>query len=62
MSDSQGWYIIKRHEGNCDIVPTQQLKSQEDTNILERWGSFSSAEDAIARRVGLIRAEKCKPV
>lgn len=62
MSDSQGWYIIKRNEGSCDIVPSQQVESQEDSNILERWGPFSSPEDAIARRVGLIRAGKCKPV
>lgn len=62
MSDSQGWYIIKLNEGNCEIVPSQQLKSKEDSNILERWGPFSSVEDAIARRVGLIRAGKCKPV
>jgi hypothetical protein len=62
MSDSQGWYIIKRNEGNCDIVPSQELETQEDTKILERWGPFSSREDAIARRVGLIRAGKCKPV
>lgn len=62
MSDSQGWYIIKRNESNCDIVPSQQLESQDDSNILERWGPFSSVEDAIARRVGLIRAGKCKPV
>lgn len=62
MSDSPGWYIIKSNEGNCDIVPSQQLESQEVPNIVERWGPFSSAEDAIARPVGLIRAGKCKPV
>ena len=62
MTDSQGWYIIKLKEGNCEIVPSQQLESKEDSNILERWGPFSSLEDAIARRVGLIRAGKCKPV
>jgi len=62
MSDSQGWYIIKLNEGNCDIVSSQELKSKEDANILERWGPYNSAEEAIARRVGLIRAGKCKPV
>ncbi|MFB2936436.1 DDE transposase family protein [Aerosakkonemataceae cyanobacterium BLCC-F154] len=62
MSDSPGWYIIKRNQGNCDIVPSPQVESQEDSNIVERWGPFSSVEDAIARRVGLIRAGKCKPI
>jgi len=27
----------------------------------QTWGPFSSQEEAIARRVGLIRAGKCKP-
>lgn len=62
MSDSQGWYIIKLNEGNCDIVSSQEMESKESTNILERWGPFNAAEEAIARRVGLIRAGKCKPV
>ena len=62
MSDSQGWYIIKLKEGNCDIVFSQEIDSKESTNILERWGPFNATEEAIARRVGLIRAGKCKPV
>lgn len=62
MSDSQGWYIIKLNEGNCDIVSSQEMESKESTNILEHWGPFNSQGEAIARRVGLIRAGKCKPV
>lgn len=62
MSDSQGWYIIKLKEGNCDIVSSQEIDSKESTNILEQWGPFNSQGEAIARRVGLIRAGKCKPV
>jgi hypothetical protein len=29
---------------------------------MERWGPFDSQQEAIARRVGLIRAGKCQPV
>jgi hypothetical protein len=28
----------------------------------ERWGPFASQAEAIARRVGLIRAGKCQPL
>ncbi|MEB3338482.1 MAG: hypothetical protein VKJ46_13525 [Leptolyngbyaceae bacterium] len=55
MSDSQTWYIIKQPDGHCEISPTPQAK-------LEQWGPFDSQGEAIARRVGLIRAGKCQPV
>jgi predicted transposase YbfD/YdcC len=61
MSNTQTWYIIKQNTGNCEIIPSQQF---EDNNpeIIEQWGPFNSQEEAIARRVGLIRAGKCQPV
>ncbi|WP_442944889.1 hypothetical protein [Nostoc sp.] len=34
----------------------------DNPEIIEQWGPFSSPEEAIARRVGLIRAGKCQPV
>ena len=30
-------------------------------NALKRWGPFKTQNQAIAKRVGLIRAGKCKP-
>ncbi|PZO50410.1 MAG: DDE transposase family protein [Phormidesmis priestleyi] len=30
-------------------------------NVLKRWGPFKTQSQAIAKRVGLIRAGKCKP-
>ncbi|MEM6714570.1 MAG: hypothetical protein AAGD09_17225 [Cyanobacteria bacterium P01_F01_bin.56] len=30
--------------------------------LTEKWGPYASQGDAIARRVGLIRAGKCQPV
>jgi hypothetical protein len=56
----QYWYIVKRPSQKCEIVPSEQV---EDNNpeIIEKWGAFSSPEEAIARRVGLIRAGKCQP-
>ncbi|MEH2254660.1 DDE transposase family protein [Nostoc sp.] len=61
MSNSQTWYIVKRSAGNCEIIPSDQV-SDDNLEIIEQWGPFSSQEEAIARRVGLIRAGKCQPV
>jgi hypothetical protein len=61
-NNSQSWYIVKRNEGQCEIVSTQEAQNQEPPDVVERWGPFDSKNEAIARRVGLIRAFKCKPV
>ena len=62
MTASPQFYIVKRSAGNCEILPQTiaQLEAQNPT-IIEKWGPYDSAEDAIARRVGLIRAGKCQP-
>jgi predicted transposase YbfD/YdcC len=61
MNDSQTWYIVKRSGGNCEIIFSNQI-ADDNLEIIEQWGPFSSQEEAIARRVGLIRAGKCQPV
>jgi hypothetical protein len=62
---TQTWYIIKQPQGTCEIVPSEQITedNQEINNpeIIEKWGPFVSQGDAIARRIGLIRAGKCQP-
>lgn len=66
-----GWYVVKLTEGHCDIWTHAQLEQQIDPGALEAttkgppteyWGPFASQAEAIARRVGLIRAHKCKPI
>ncbi|NDJ16652.1 DDE transposase family protein [Myxacorys almedinensis] len=66
MSQIEGWYVVKQPEGHCQIVSvsaqdweSSHAKPPEET---EKWGPFGSEGDAIARRVGLIRAGKCRPV
>ena len=64
MSDA--WYIVKQSDGHCKIVTAIDIKDIRDENgdasvEPERWGPFGSQEEAIARRVGLIRAGKCQP-
>ncbi|MEH1827549.1 MAG: DDE transposase family protein [Nostoc sp.] len=61
MNKSQSWYIVKRSGGNCEIISSDQV-GDGNLEIIEQWGPFSSPEEAIARRVGLIRAGKCQPV
>lgn len=61
MADSQTWYIVKRQSGQCEILPNDRVEGEEESSVVERWGPFASQGEAIARRVGLIRAGKCRP-
>lgn len=53
------WYIVKTADGPCQIVQANDIDDDTDQS---RWGPFGSQSEAIARRVGLIRAGKCQPV
>lgn len=61
MNNAQTWYIVKRSAGHCEIVPSNQTTEENDSAVQERWGPFTSQDEALARRVGLIRAGKCQP-
>lgn len=58
MISTQNWYIVKTQEGYCEII---NLKDKEAPAVEKYWGSFTSEAEAIAHRVGLIRAGKCQP-
>jgi hypothetical protein len=62
MHNSQKWYIVKRPDQSCEIIPSTQVEGENDPTLVDRWGPFDSQQDAIARRIGLIRAGKCQPV
>ncbi len=65
VSKSERWYVVKQSEGHCDIVASPKLDDPNSSNADEhptQWGPFDSQGEAIARRVGLIRAGKCQPV
>ncbi len=59
MSDKQFWYVIKQENGTCAVAVFE--KSQTKTPEQEQWGSFTSEQEAIAKKIGLIRAGKCNP-
>ena len=50
------WYIHKLPDEHCEISP-----ELTKPGTLQTWGPYPSQDEAIARRVGLIRAGKCKP-
>jgi hypothetical protein len=59
-AELETWFIIKLPSGQCTILPREQLEAQADGDM-KKWGPFASRADAIAHRVGLIRAGKCQP-
>ena len=72
---SATWYIVKQPDGHCEvmqdeIIPNEGMPdgasapegSSGGQQSSERWGPFESQGEAIARRVGLIRAGKCQPL
>lgn len=54
------WYVVKRPAGYCEIV-SNLVTGEDNPEIIEQWGPFTSQAEAISRRVGLIRAGKCQP-
>jgi hypothetical protein len=69
MSETN-WFIIKAASQQCQIVSAQSLDPLDpdasdpdtlDPQPTEKWGPFKTQNQAIAKRVGLIRAGKCKP-
>jgi hypothetical protein len=62
------WYIVKIANNTCQIITDEAILQRRgsaentDAEFIERWGPFESQSEAIAKRVGLIRAGKCQPV
>lgn len=58
MNSPQTWYITQQEDQTCTVIAmTNKLPETK----YSYWGPFNSQEEAIAKRVGLIRAGKCKP-
>lgn len=55
------WMIFQTKEGHCEILPVDQLTPQQQEQATT-WGPYESQGEAMAKRVGLIRAGQCKPV
>ncbi|NEZ56450.1 DDE transposase family protein [Adonisia turfae] len=57
--ESDSWHVIKQTDGHCEIFSQAELAQRGDSP--QMWGPFVSRAEAIAKRVGLIRAGKCLP-
>ncbi len=51
------WHVVQQPDGHCEIISQTKLAPDRPKS----WGPFASRADAIAKRVGLIRAGKCAP-
>jgi hypothetical protein len=60
MVEVKAWYVVQQATGQCIILSEQEQQAEAQTDQ-KQWGPFSSKGEAIARRVGLIRAGKCQP-
>lgn len=61
------WYILQQPDGYCTLQATQSdadgkpIAPEPVTPVLRRWGPYSTQAEAMAKRVGLIRAGYCQP-
>lgn len=60
MNEPAEWYVVKIASENCQIVSGSEL--EEMPEMTEKWGPYRTQGEAIAKRIGLIRAGKCQPV
>jgi len=61
MSDpasTEVWYIVKTAAGPCILQSASEFNADADA---QHWGPYATKAEAIAKRVGLIRAGKCQP-
>ena len=60
VENSENWYIVKQASEQCQILSEAELAALNGQES-EKWGPFKTKSQAIAKRVGLIRAGKCQP-
>ena len=56
MDNPDNWYIVKLADGTCTIIQAQQKPQDQRC-----WGRYATFAEAIDKRIGLIRANKCRP-
>ena len=63
MNSVRLWYVVKQEDGTCQVVSLEESTAKTpEQSAKSQWGGFNSEQDAIAKKIGLIRAGKCKPV
>ena len=58
-NNRQFWYVVQQSNGTCQVsgFATKQIKTPEQ----KQWGAYGSEQEAIAKKIGLIRAGQCQP-
>lgn len=59
-SPEANWYIVKQDSEQCQILSEVEQNALNNLELTQ-WGPFRTKSQAIAKRVGLIRAGKCQP-
>ena len=60
-SNGSSWYVIKQEDETCKVVELKQAAKTPKQSEKSQWGGFKSEQEANAKKIGLIRAGKCKP-
>ncbi len=58
---NEGWYVVQGEDGTCQVLSAEDISRGRLQASRPMWGPFASQDEAIARRVGLIRSGKCEP-
>ncbi|MCC0176273.1 hypothetical protein I4641_04695 [Waterburya agarophytonicola K14] len=64
MSNNKSfWYVVRQEDGTCEVVESdwERAKTPEKSDHKSQWGSFNNEQEAIAKKIGLIRGGKCQP-
>ncbi len=59
---NEGWYIVQGEAGNCEVLSAENVSRGQLQDRRPMWGPYATQDEAIARRVGLIRSGKCNPI
>ena len=54
----QFWYVVQQENGTCQV---SSFANKQKTPKHKQWGAYDSEQEAIAKKIGLIRAGQCQP-
>ncbi|MGB3137978.1 MAG: hypothetical protein WBG38_08495 [Nodosilinea sp.] len=58
---NEGWYVVQGEGGSCQVLSAENVSRERLQAQRPIWGPYATQDEAIARRVGLIRSGKCEP-
>ncbi|MBD2233449.1 hypothetical protein [Phormidium tenue] len=58
---NEGWYVVQAADGTCNVLSAESISRERLQESRPMWGPYATQQEAITRRVGLIRSGKCEP-